>query len=98
MEQPSDTQTYLALSGLDFDGYEVPAHTQGGLLRYVYNRYSPGSFGTAVLAGDHGRALNCADSANHRCLSEIERWVKDKLPANMHGSYDNVQEWIRGKG
>ena len=52
MTRSTETQTYLALSGLDFEGYNVPAHTQGMLLRYIYNRYSPGSFGRAILAGN----------------------------------------------
>lgn len=94
----TETQTYLALSGLDFDGYNVPQHTQGALLRYVYNRYSPGSFGEAVLAGDLDSARYRADHMNAVALDEIDRWVKDKLPEEMRGSYKAVQNWCYRNG
>ena len=98
MTQSTETQTYLALSGLDFEGYGVPKHTQGMLLRYVYNRYSPGSFGRAILADKMEAAEWAADSENLISLPEIDRWIKDKLPAEMRGSYEAVDEWCYGKG
>ena len=93
----SETQTYLALSDLNFEGYVIPKHTQGALLRYVYNRYSPGSFGRAILAGSMEAAKWAADAENRHCLDEINRWIKDKLPAEMRGSYEAVDDWCYGK-
>lgn len=93
METAEELQTFLALKGLDFDGYTVPAHTQGALLRYVYNRYSPGSFGEAMLAGDLQSARYRADAMNLICIDEIDRWIKEQLPERMRGSYKAVQNW-----
>ena len=98
MTRSTETQTYLALSGLDFEGYNVPAHTQGMLLRYIYNRYSPGSFGRAILAGNMEAAEWSADAENRRSLLEIDRWIRDKLPQEMRGSYEAIDEWCYGKG
>ena len=93
MESAEELQTLLALRGLNFEGYSVPAHTQGALLRYVYNRYSPGSFGEAMLAGDLQNARYRADAMNAACIDEIDRWIKNQLPERMRGSYQAVRDW-----
>ena len=98
MEKAEELQTFLALKGLNFEGYSVPAHTQGALFRYVFNRYSPGSFGEAMLAGDIQNARYRADSMNAACIDEIDRWIKEQLPEQIHGSYRAVHNWCYYKG
>ncbi len=94
MEQPHELQTYKILAGgFSFEGYLVPEHTQGALLRYFENRFSPGSFGTAMLAGDLKTAEMRADHWNKKCIKEIDRWIKEQLPEECHGSYEKVHAW-----
>lgn len=89
-------QTFIGLKGLNFEGYRVPVHTQGTLHRYVFNRYTPGGFGRAILAGDIDAAEWRADVENKRAISEIELWIKDNLPEEIHGSYEKVDSWCGG--
>jgi hypothetical protein len=93
MSEVTEIQVYLALNELNFEGYDVPEHTQGALLRYVYNRCLPGSFSEAMLADSLEVAKFRADSINVEYLTEIDRWIKDKLPEEMRGSFDKVRKW-----
>lgn len=86
-------QTILGLKGLDFTGYAVPAHTQEMIHNYVFNRYMPGSFGRAILAGDLHTAMQRADGANFFALKITDRWIRDTLPEEMRGSYEIVDQW-----
>lgn len=86
-------QTFMAIKGLNFEGYSVPIHTQGIISRYFFNRLLPGSFGEAVLAGNLEAARWRADVDNQISLEEIDRWIKDNLPEECHGSYDKVHKW-----
>lgn len=35
-----------------FDGWNVPAHTRGGIVRYIDEGIPPGSFLTAIICND----------------------------------------------
>lgn len=76
-----------------FDGYNVPLHTQGSLLRYVNDRCRPGGFVEAILAGDHSLAQNRADTENQISFNEIIRWIDEQMPEGIWGSYQKVQQW-----
>jgi hypothetical protein len=97
MTNTSKLQIYTALKGLTFEGYMVPEHTQGSLMRYFYNRYNPGSFGVSILAGDIELAGHRADHINSQYIEEIDRWIKEQLPEECHGSYEKVYAWCSNR-
>ena len=84
---------------LDFTGFDaIPEHTRGALERYVEHRIQPGSFLYAVLVGDLYTAVERADSANQHALVNIARFIWQKLPGNIYGSAENVENYLDGRG
>lgn len=72
----------------------VPAHTQGVLIRYIENRYDPGSFLTAVLSNDLFGAVWRADRENLQALENICRFIYSDMPADSWGSPERVAGWL----
>lgn len=83
---------------LDFTGFDaIPEHTRGALERYVEHRIQPGSFLYAVLVGDLYTAVERADSTNQRALVDIAQFIWRKLPGNIYGSAENVENHLEGR-
>lgn len=83
---------------LDFTGFDaIPEHTRGALERYVEHRIPTGSFLYAVLVGDLYTAVERADSANQRALVDIAQFIWRKLPSNIYGSAENVENHLDGR-
>ena len=80
---------------LNFDGYDVPVHTQHALSNYVEHGVWPGSFVESVLVGDLFSAVARADGFNLSALTEITMFVIDRMPHNSWGSAEEVGEWIK---
>lgn len=95
MDENEQTQILVILKGVDFKGSGIPTHTQGMLERYALHRLDPGSFGTAILAGDIDAATNLADSWNRQSIREIDHWIRNTLPKRIRGSYPKVYQWCR---
>ena len=79
---------------LDFEGYNIPSHTQEALNNYVLNKYQPSSFLTAVLANDLMGAIGRADHWNQQYLKDICNFVYNRVPTNAWGSYYHVQKYL----
>ena len=83
---------------LDFTGFEtIPELTRGALERYVEHRIPTGSFLYAVLAGDLYTAVERADYTNFYTLPEITRFIQQKLPGNIYGNAENVENHLDGR-
>ena len=85
---------------LDFDGFDVPEHTQGALTRYYLFGLPPGGFLTAMLSGDGSGAhlswcVGLADPSNQLAIMEIRRWIEHYLPEHCYGTEKKVQDYIR---
>lgn len=83
---------------LDFTGFEsIPFHTRGALERYAEHRIPPGSFLRAVLVGDLYLAIDRADYINFYILPEIARFIQQKLPGNIWGNAENIENHLDGR-
>lgn len=79
---------------LDYEGYEVPFHTQVALNNYVFNKLQPGGFLIAVLANDLMGAVSKCDAWNHHYMKDICNFVYNRIPSNAWGSYHAVQKYL----
>ena len=78
---------------LDFDGYDVPLHTQGELTRYFLFGLPPGHFCTSMLEGRHlNYCVGVADPMNQEYIMETYRWIESYLPDYAKGL--NVQTYL----
>lgn len=85
----------MSASRFDWSGYPgVPDHTRGAIERYVFDRYEPGSFLTAVLCNDLMAAVARADSQNYMALKEICQFIYNEVPSSAWGSPKNVANWL----
>ena len=76
---------------MNFDGYNVPEHTQGALQRYVEHGLMPGDFLVSVLTNDLFGAVARADSMNIHALKDICMFVYNELPSNAWGTRAKVE-------
>ncbi len=72
----------------------VPQHTIDALNRYWTHGYSPGSFLSALLAGDIYNAIGRADFMNKEALGHIVYYIVHNAPRGSYGSPELVQDWI----
>ncbi|MCA1800188.1 MAG: hypothetical protein LC650_02735 [Actinobacteria bacterium] len=79
---------------LDFTGYNIPSHTQGSLERYAAQGIAPGGFLTAVLTNNLFGAVSRADDYNLEALTEIVRFVYNRMPMSCHGSTEAMAEFM----
>lgn len=79
---------------LNFDGYNVPAHTQQALTDYIEKGYEPGGFLFSVLCNDLFAAVGSADSSNMAALKEIILWVYNCAPCECWGGEAKVMRYI----
>lgn len=82
--------TNLNLSG-------IPEYMHGGVVRYVENGITPGSFLTAIFANDFMEACRRADDINSSCLFGYGRLLHS-APIGCHGSPEAVRDWIAHGG
>ena len=83
---------------LDFTGFEsIPEHTRGALERYVEHRIPTGSFLYAVLVGDLYTAVERADSVNRQALVALTEFIWRKLPSNIYGNAENIENHLDGR-
>lgn len=80
---------------LNFDGYNLPWHTEGALQRYVEQGLFPGGFLTAVLCNDLFGAVARADESNLAALPEIVKFVYNQVPADAWGSAEAMRNYCR---
>jgi hypothetical protein len=92
-----EQEAFNRLVGLDFTGYDVPAHTQLCLENYFYHGLEPGSFMACMLRGNYEFAINLADHENYHSIDEIRRFIEDRIPEEIRGSEQRVRAWIYGK-
>lgn len=85
---------FTKLRRLDFEGYNIPEHTQGALERYILDRLAPGGFLTAVLANDLFGATGRADYMNANTLKDICGWIYMRAPRDCWGSYEIVTKYL----
>ena len=71
--------------------------TESTMENYVMHGLSPGSFSTAVLAGDKLSARLRADAWNSRDLDNIMEAVAYACPEKASGSYEAVKDWCSDK-
>lgn len=80
---------------LDFEGYNIPIHTQGALSRYVEEGYMPGGFLTAVLCNDLMGAIARADGENIHAIKEICMFVYNRIPADAWGNAEKMRTYTK---
>lgn len=78
----------------NFDGFDVPEHTQGALERYFVHALEPGSFLMAVLTNDLIGAVGRADMWNSRSLADIVKWLVNHAPYGSYGDAELVRDWL----
>lgn len=69
-----------------------------GLERYFLRGVRPGSFMTAILAGDLYHAVQTADMSNRSVIREWALWIMHNLPVDCYGSIEAVDEWCARGG
>lgn len=80
---------------------EFPGVSKGlvaDLSRWARTGAGGGDFMMAVLSNDLGRAVAKADLANRRALANIVLVIYNYLPADCHGSPENVKAWAEKGG
>jgi len=78
-----------------FDGWNVPAHIRGGIVRYIDNGIPPGSFLTAVICNDLIGVCGKADEINRAALFDIVSWFWNEAPSVCWKSQEHMSEWMR---
>ena len=76
---------------------DIPEHTHDALIRYFVHGMEPGSFVTAMLAGDLFNAAFKADHLNKLAMGNIAVWIVHHAPHNSYGNADIVATWCRDK-
>lgn len=64
---------------------------------YVTDRIQPGSFVTAILSNDLMGAVIKADNESSKLLVQFVDYVLAKVPMNLYGSAEIVNNHIHGK-
>lgn len=82
---------------LNFDGYNIPVHTQGALELWVSEGICPSGFLTAVLCNDLFGAVNRADSRNISALPEIVSFIYNEVPSNAWGNAQTMRDYAKVK-
>lgn len=75
----------------------VPSHTAMALDRYLRHGVPTGSFLRAFLANDLMEAMGRADEDNASSFKQIAGFVYMDMPSTSHGSYEQVDAWLKMK-
>lgn len=84
-------------AGYTFQGFTIPGHTAGGLLRWVEKGTPPGGFLQAVLMNDLKNAVGRADLENLRNLPAMVGWLYNEAPMGCYGSEELYYAWFDAK-
>jgi hypothetical protein len=76
----------------------LPEHTAYSLAVFVTTGSLPGGFLRAVLKNDLMEAVAQADSENLAALKDICLFIHNHIPADCHGSLENVNTWALHNG
>ena len=79
---------------LDFNGYDIPSHTQYALTEFVERGIPVGGFLHSVLSNDLFGALGSADGDNLPALKDITGWIYMNAPQSCWGTEAKVLRWI----
>lgn len=79
---------------LNFEGFNIPEHTQGALSRYIEDGYQPGGFLTSVLCNDLMGAVARADGENIWALKDICQFVYNCVPSDAWGSAAKMDAYM----
>ena len=71
----------------------IPEHMRDSLVDYIVAGILPGSFLSAVLAGDLFGAIGTADHVNIARLPDYATFLYDCAPVGCFGSYEAVRKW-----
>jgi len=75
---------------------KIPPMTLESLEAYRYHHRPTGGFLRAVLANDLLLATQMADCHNRAAFFDICAYVWMELPTGSYGSYEAVEEWLKG--
>ena len=76
--------------------WRVDADFADPMFNYLVYGYSPGSFFTAVLANDFISAVARSHPSNTMtALKALTGWMRDYMPRQAYGSYDNIEAWMK---
>lgn len=84
----------IPITEASFNGYKVPGHMHGGIMRYV-NHGEPnlGGFLEAFLDNDLKQAFARADTQNAHNMIHIVSWFWNEAPAECWGGKERRQAW-----
>jgi len=76
--------------------YGAPIDVIESLQRYVNNKIPTGGFLHALLANDLRETFARADGVNIAKIFQIVCYCWNEIPAVCWGSYEKVDEWLKG--
>ncbi len=91
---PADLDSWRADHEAVFGLSACPDWVKDSLKRYETAGIPTGDFLRAVLANDLQGAIGRADINTARCIAAIVGYVYNKLPGNIHGSYEIVDTYV----
>lgn len=63
--------------------------------RYLFDGLMPGGHMEAMLARDYERALFNADIHSRTVFWATAMWMRENLPEQAQGSYENIKSWCK---
>ncbi len=72
----------------------IPEYMVDGLMLYLTEGYTSGSFLMAVLTNDLRMAVSCGDGENQKALAGYVIFLYNNAPAVAWGSVENVQGYM----
>jgi len=76
--------------------WEVDREYFEPVYNYLVHGYEPGSFWIGVLANDFFAAMQSSHPGNQiPALKRAAGWIRDSLPSQSYGSWDNVKSWLK---
>lgn len=76
--------------------WSLPKEFADPMYNYLVHGFSPGGCFTSVLANDFYGAIQRSHPANTvEAFKALTGWIRDTLPAESHGNYVNVENWLR---
>jgi hypothetical protein len=77
-----------------FAHWRVPKDFAEPFYNYLVFGYTPGSCFTSVLANDFVSAISRSHPSNTiYAFKALVGWMRDTMPAEAYGSYENVAKW-----
>ena len=77
-----------------FKTWDVPKDFADPMFNYLVHGYNPGSCFTSVLANDFDGAIARSHPSNTiEAFKALVKWIRDTMPAEAFGSYQEVSDW-----